>query len=100
MTKKGIYTTAIFPNGSTWAGTYDLSKWCLLKAEEEQQYCCKVRVMIGEYQLVDICVTIGHNTIVVKVGDKEYAQELKTKLESKRWAVKNMVDRALTELYR
>jgi peptidyl-tRNA hydrolase len=99
MTKKGVYTTGIFRNHQSWDGTYDLAKWCLKKAEEEQQYCCKIRVMQGEYKLVDICVTIGDNTIVVKVGDTEYAQQMKDRLESRRWAVKNLVDRGLTELY-
>ena len=99
MTKKGVYTTGIFRNHQSWDGTYDLSKWCLLKAEEEQQYCCKIRVMVGEYQLVDVCVTIGNDVIVVKVKDKEYAKQFNKRLESRRWAVKNMVDLALTELY-
>ena len=99
MTKKGVYTTGIFRNHRSWDGTYDLAKWLLMNAEEVQQYCCKVRVMYGEYKTHEVCVTLGDFTIIVKVNDKEYAKKMKDRLESKRWAIKNCIDLGLTELY-
>lgn len=100
MTKKGVFTTGIFRNyKKSWSGLYDLSHWLILNVEENTQYCCKIRVMINDYKLYDVCITKKQDDILVKLNDQEKLVKISMFRENNKWKVFNALEEMLNNIF-